>query len=313
MRVLFIIDPLPLHGLEWVTSYAMVREFTRRNHEPWCTDTPDIWLEQNTVDCQARQIFALGAKSYHLGLPKKFRIHDFDLVLLRKDPPFDLNYLYLTYLLELAAGRVPIANHPRGIRDANEKLIGLKFSKWMPETVVTSSPAKIMEFQKKIKSDIVLKPLNQKGGDGVVLLRQKDRRGPAILKKATASGSEVIMAQKFLHKPGIRGDKRILILNGEILSAYEKRFPRGDFRANLSLGGTFHPAKITARERALVRDLRPYLLTEKLYFTGIDVMMEKLIEVNVTSPAGIPESEILYPRLRTAQRLVDFLENLGRR
>ncbi|MBI3307188.1 MAG: hypothetical protein HYZ84_05215 [Candidatus Omnitrophica bacterium] len=310
MRVLFIIDPLPCREVELVTSFAILQEFVRQNGETWYTDSPDIWLENRDVRCHAQKISVLSAKSYRVGPPAQFRLEDFDLVMLRKDPPFDLNYLYLTYILELAAGKVTIVNHPRGVRNANEKLAGIIFSKWMPETIVTSSSDKILEFQKKIKSDLVLKILNQKGGEGITLLRQKNGRRKTMTKNATKSGSQIILAQRFLQGPGIVGDKRILILNGEILSAYEKRFARGDFRANLSQGGTFHVTKITAWEKALVRDLKPVLLKEKLYFVGIDVMMERLIEINVTSPAGLPEAELLYPGSRLTQRVVDFFQGL---
>ncbi len=313
MRVLFIIDPLPRHELGWVTSYAIIREFAKRNLQAWCADALDIHTEDRQVFADARQVFPIDSFKFRLGPAQSFRLEDFNLVFLRKDPPFDTNYLYLTYLLELAADKVPIVNHPRGIRNTNEKIAGLKFAGWMPKTIVTNSSEEILAFQKKIKSHLVIKPMNLKAGEGVFLLKRNDRRARGLLRKATKSDSEIILAQEFLHGPGIRGDKRILILNGEILSAFEKHFRRGDFRANLSLGGTFHPAKITAREKALVRNLKPYFLKEKLYFVGIDVMMGKLIEMNVTSPAGIPESELLYPQSRPAQKLVDFLQTLLRR
>jgi len=168
--------------------------------------------------------------------------------------------------------------------------------------------SQVVQFQAGLKTDLVLKPLDLKGGEGIVRLRRKEKNYGKIIMRATESGKKMIMAQEFLQAPEVKGDKRILVLDGEILTAYEKHFKKGEFRANISLGGTIHPTELSREEKALVKALKPYLLREGLHLTGIDVMMGKLIEINVTCPAGIMEAKLLYPRSELVEAWADLLE-----
>lgn len=310
MRFLFILDPLEKLTLRWDTSLYLLRELARRGHACWTADAGDLWAEKRGVFAWVRRLSPNRESGYQTSSVAVRNLQSFDCILIRKDPPFDAAYLHMTYILERIAARVPVVNHPRGIRNTSEKIICLAFPKWIPETVVTSSPARILEFQKAIRDDMIVKPCDQKGGKGIVLLKHGGSGTKSAVLKATHRGRNVVIAQRFM-KTASGGDKRILILDGKILAAFEKHPRKGEFRANLSLGGTFHSTKITLKEKLLVKEMRPYLLREGLRFVGIDVMEEKLIEVNVTSPAGLVETKILDPRSSAVSLWADSLERLA--
>jgi len=309
MRFLFILDPLAQLDPKWDTSLAIIRALAQRGHETWAAEAVSLWSRNSEIFAMTQLLRPRTVDSFRLSRPVPKNLLFFDQIHLRKEPPFDLRFLYLTQLLDLVADRVPVINHPRGVRDANEKLSSLNFPQWIPETLVTSSVDQILKFQKEIRSDLILKPLDDKAGTGIVLLRKRDRWARSLCEEATNRGAKMIAAQRFLTRPGVRGDKRILLLGGKILAAYDKHCRPGEFRANLSLGGTFHAAGITPGERKMVKEMENYLLDRGLYFAGIDVMMDKLIEINVTCPAGLPEAEILYPARRPLETTVKHFEN----
>ena len=310
MDILFIMDPLEKLDPEWDNSMFVGAELLRRGHKLWAADSPDLFTRKNVLFCHALRLAPGPDKKKFFGVRGRGKTlrkaGSFDLILVRKNPPFDGTYLALTHLLDFAAGKTAVVNRPMGIRNANEKLAILNFPQWIPETMVSASAAEILRFQKKIKGEVVVKPLSEKGGEGVFLLAQKG--GLQRLKRAAQGGKKFLMAQR-----RVRGtEKRILVLNGKFLCAYEKRPAKKEFRANLDLGGTFHPTRLTAREKKMLHALRPYLLREGLYFAGIDVLGEKLIEINVTSSAGISETKFLHPELRPEASWAGFLENFAR-
>jgi glutathione synthase len=224
---------------------------------------------------------------------QEWRLEDFDAVFIRKDPPFDDSYLSLTYLLEPLAQKTFVVNHPRGIRNANEKLFIFNFPEFCPPSLASSNPEEILQFQSQQKKDLVIKPLFEKGGQGVFLLKRSQRPAPALLEKASGQGKKMLVAQAFIPVRKGTGDKRILIWKEKVLGAFE-RIPRaGDFRSNLSLGGTFRACGLTGQEKKIVRRLIPTLHKEGLFLTGLDVRGEFLIEANVTSPAGLVELDQL--------------------
>jgi len=293
-RFAFVMDPLEKLDLEWDTSLCLLRELRRRGHPTVLFTLSSLSRVSGTVKGKGYAIHPLGRHRYFQEPKKEYDLARFHAILIRKDPPFDTNYLALTYLLESLANETLVINHPRGIRDANEKLFGLRFLRWSPPTIVSADSREILAFQKKIHSPLVVKPLYQKGGEGVFLLKQRGNGKRHLLQKATRRGTGTVVAQKFIAVPKGAGDKRILIWRGQILGAFE-RIPRaGEFRSNLSLGGRFLKCPITKPEQSLVRAIRPALLKEGLLFVGIDVRGGKLIEVNVTSPAGLVELDLLY-------------------
>ncbi|MDP3919539.1 MAG: glutathione synthase [Candidatus Omnitrophota bacterium] len=310
MNCLFILDPLEVLDAKWDTSLTLLRELAARGHSTWAADTHEVWYETPDVVADASRICPDADFRYHATDRKRLKARDFQLILIRKEPPFDANYLYLTHLLDHVARLVPVLNHPTGIRNNNEKLSALHFSRWMPETVVSRSETTILDFQDRLQSDVVVKPLDEKGGKGVFLLHRADNHKSELLKQATQNGTQTIMAQRYLTGDGVHGDKRILILDGEVLLAYEKRFGKGDFRGNLSAGASYCPATLTGLEKKLVEEMAPYLKNQGLHFVGIDVLMDRLIEVNVTCPAGLAEAKSLYPQLAPVQTWADSLEAL---
>lgn len=324
MQFLFVLDPIEKLDLKWDTSLTVLRELHKRGHKNWAADVRDFWAEGKNVFVRARNLIPepIRGDSNTNGTPYRYlfssarmsHLDKFKLVFIRKDPPFDSSYLYLTYMLDRVAERIPVINHPQGIRDTNEKLSILQFSRWIPETLVASSPEPILKFQQKIQDDLVIKPLDEKGGKGVFLLRGKETGKRLKLEMATEKGKKFILAQRFLHSALSPGEKRIFILNGKFAGAYEKRPAPGDFRANLSLvGSTFQSTSLTRRENQLASEVGGLLLKKQIYFAGLDVLNEKLIEINVTSPAGITEIMALQPESRLVQKVADFLETCVRR
>ncbi len=302
-------DPLETLDLPWDTSLRLLRGLASRGHENFLFTPPSLSLRSGQVNGRGYLIRPLGGNCYHSGPEKKFNLADFDAVLIRKDPPFDTAYLSLTYLLEPLARKTQVINHPRGIRDANEKLFGLSFSRWSPPTLVSARLDEIFNFQKKIRADLVIKPLYEKGGKGVFLLRKNEKRAKKNLEQATQKEKEPVIAQEFIPLSKEEGDKRILLWKGEILGAFLRIPPPGDFRTNLSLGGRFVSCQVSAGENRLVRSLRSVLLKEGLYFVGIDVRAGKLIETNVTSPAGLVELDRLYGNKAT-RKVAEGLEKI---
>ena len=298
----FVMDPLESLDLPWDTSLCLLRELNARGHQNFLFVLSSLSLEAGQVFGQGNLVKPLGNHHYDLKSISKTKLASFDAVFIRKDPPFDSNYLSLTYLLEPLVKKTLVINDPRGIRNANEKLSVLSFPKWSPPSLVSSNPDEILAFQKKIKSDLVIKPLYEKGGKGVFRLKKGQNN---LLKKSVAKDNWVI-AQKFI--PSNDGDKRILIWRGKILGAFSRIPPKGDFRSNLSLGGKFVKCRITQREKNLVRSIAPFLLKEGLLFVGIDVRGGYLIEMNVTSPAGLVELDQLYGQKATRQ-LADSFTN----
>jgi glutathione synthase len=209
-------------------------------------------------------------------------------VWMRKDPPVDAAYLYATYLLDrLSPSRTLVLNHPAGIRSANEKLYALQFQEWIPRTRVSSNKRLLRQFVEQ-EGQAVLKPLGGKGGEGILRVNAGDPNLNSLIEMSTQFGRLPVMVQEYLPQAAA-GDKRILLLEGEPLGAVNRIPGEGDFRGNVAAGGRVEKTKITEKERALCGALAPVLRQEKLYFVGIDVIGERLTEVNVTSPTMLRE------------------------
>ena len=207
---------------------------------------------------------------------------------IRKDPPFDAEYLHLTQQLDLIAGSTLVVNSPGGLRDANEKLFALHFANYIPRTIVSSSPSRLLEFLTELGGSGVLKPLDGAGGFGVLLLRQQDPNVRALIDLLTLEGKRKALLQEYL--PDVQqGDKRVLVMDGEILGAI-RRVPAGrDIRANIHVGGAVEPTDLSAEEAELAIDVGRELSRRGLWFVGLDLIGGRLIEVNVTSPTGLQQ------------------------
>lgn len=289
MRFVYVMDPMDRVLPDKDTTFAFLRAAQARGHEALHCEPRDLFVKGGEVFARVQHLTVSNAAPYAVfGARGEVKIADTDGVFIRKDPPFDAMYLYSTLLLELARGKTVLMNDPRGLRDSNEKLYTLHFSKWMPRTMVTSNEDQIFAFVKEVGGRGVIKPLDLAGGSGVMMLSPDDKNARSIVQLLTDEGRRLAMVQEYLPNV-VKGDKRILLLDGEVLGAIN-RVPRSDdLRSNIHVGGSVEACEVTAEERALVADIAPRLKKDGLIFVGLDVIGGKLTEVNVTSPTGIQQ------------------------
>lgn len=289
MNILFIMDPAETMLPDKDTTFAFVRAAQKRGHRCLHAAPEDLSLRGSRVSVRARSLQVSDQAPFVLlGEAENLDVHGLGAVMIRKDPPFDTAYLHLTQELDLVKEDTFVVNDPAGLRAANEKLFALQFEEWMPRTLVTRDREAILNFTREVGGQAVLKPLDGAGGSGVVALRSEDKNARALCDILTHEGKQQAMVQEFQAQI-VTGDKRVLLLDGELLGAI-LRVPRpDDIRANIHVGGRVEATELTARELALVAEIGPKLASAGLYFVGLDLIGEKLIEVNVTSPTGIQE------------------------
>lgn len=289
MKLLFILDPLASLKAYKDTSLAIMRAAEARSHQLFVCEQHDWHLQDELVKVDA-QPFQFGETSpWTTGEKITYRPSEFDAVLMRKDPPFDNEYLYSTYLLELAQQQgARILNDPASIRGWNEKLSVARFPQFAPPFIVTSVQAKVLDFLAE-HGDIIVKPLDGMGGSGIFRLRQDDPNLYAILETLTQFESQTIMVQRYIPEI-VQGDKRILIIDGKPLPYALARIPKaGETRGNLAAGGKGVAQALSARDREIAESVGPILKQHGLFLVGLDVIGNYLTEVNVTSPTGMVE------------------------
>jgi glutathione synthase len=291
MRLVYVMDPVDGLLPDKDTTFAFQRAAAARGHENLHALLRDVFVREGEVFARVKPVILAAPGSTPpctLGVPFDVNLADVDAVLIRKDPPFDAEYLYTTLLLERLRGRTLLVNDPRGLRDANEKLYTLHFSRFTPRTLVSADRERILAFMEEVGGKAVVKPLDGAGGAGVLMLSTGDKNNRAILDIETFDGRKLAMVQEYL--PAVRqGDKRVILLDCEVLGAIN-RVPRADdLRSNIHVGGSVEPTEVTAEERAVVEGIAPRLKKDGLVFVGLDFIGGKLTEVNVTSPTGIQE------------------------
>lgn len=276
-------DPIEKMVVNHDTSLALMVEAQSRGHEIWWFTPNDVFYDTGVVKARAHRVsVSLDEGEHYTTLETAIRVVDeFDVVLVRQDPPFDMGYVSNTYLLELV--KTLVINPPLGIRNISEKMSILQFPELTPVTWVGRDIDALEAFAKRFEQ-VVLKILFMMGGEGVIKLAASD---PAFRSKATAflaaAGREPILVQEFL--PAVSGgDKRVFVLGGEPFAAL-KRLPKaGDFRANLAVGGQAAAGELDDADREIAAKVAPLLKREGIVFAGLDVIAGKLIEINVTSP-----------------------------
>lgn len=290
MAYLFIIDPIESLNKIKDSSLLLMKECLRRNIEVHFSEINQFSIDEGKVNIHSHKIISLekGIKyqDTEMNLSSFFK-----KIFIRKDPPFDDDYLNLTYLLDHAVKEgTDVINNPSSIRNHNEKLSILNFQEIIPPTIVTSNASDVVNFL-KIHEKIVLKPINGMAGNGIFVIDELDKNINSILETSTVNDTKVMMAQKYI--PDItEGDKRIIIIKGEPLPFCLARIPdEKDFRANLAKGGTGIAKKLTADDIKIVNVIKKYLVKSKLDFVGIDVIGKYLTEINVTSPTCLVEIE----------------------
>lgn len=309
MRLALILDPLEHIKPYKDTSFAIMREAAKRGHAVYALQQGDVVLQAGAVVGYARRLELRPQDKtwYDLSEPIAEALSAFDAVLMRKDPPFDMEYVFSTYLLELAETQgAHILNKPSSIRDYNEKLAIAKFPQFMPLTLVTRQMDLIRAFIRE-QRDVIVKPLDGMGGASVFRIIDADPNLNVILETITALGQRTIMAQRFIPEIA-QGDKRILIIDGEAAPFALARIPKaGETRGNLAAGGRGVAQALSARDRAIAETVGPVLKAAGLFLVGLDVIGNYLTEVNVTSPTGMQEIAA-QSGFDVARMLVDALE-----
>jgi glutathione synthase len=291
MEFAFVVDPLASLKAYKDSSVAMMRAAQARGHALFAIEQPEIFWD-NGVTRARIQPLEVGPENdawYRAGDRVIRSLASFSAVLMRKDPPFDMEYVYSTYLLEAAEGEgAHVYNRPRAVRDHNEKLAIARFREFTVPTLVTRDPVLLGEFIDAHK-DVILKPLDGMGGSSIFRVRDNDPNRNVIIETVGQLGARSVMAQRFI--PAIaEGDKRILLIAGEAVPYALARIPKaGETRGNLAAGGRGVAQPLTARDREIAEALGPKLWAEGLLVVGLDVIGDHLTEVNVTSPTCFVE------------------------
>ncbi len=290
MRLVFVMDPVEKVLVDEDTSFALMLEAQARGHRVDHCLVQDVALRNGRAYATVRPATMQRVREAPilLGEPERIDLEDADAVFVRKDPPFDSEYLWLTLVLESVRGKTLVLNDPQGLRNANEKLYACHFPEVMVPTLVDSDKGRIKAFLSEIGGRAVIKPVDGHGGEGVFALREDDKNLNALVEAVTRHGTRIAMVQAFIPEVA-EGDKRILLIDGEPLGAI-LRVPRADdVRSNIHVGGAVEATALTAKDRRVVEAVRARLRADGLYFVGLDVIGGYLTEVNVTSPTGIQQ------------------------
>ena len=290
------------------SSLAMMLEARRRNWDIYTFDSSDMFHLKGEVFAKARKTLVADSQSnwHDCEEAEILPLKEIDVVFMRKDPPFDMDYIYATYLLEqLEASGVMVVNKPSSLRDANEKLFALNFPELIPKTLVSSNNEKLSVFIND-NVDVVVKPLDGMGGTNIFKLKKGDDNEELLL-KLTNNGQRYIMAQEFL--PEIKhGDKRILLINGKPVDYALARMPaEGNFKGNLAAGAIGVGQPLSERDHFLCKQIAPTLIEKELIFVGLDVIGDYITEINVTSPTCIRELDSQFG-LNISSELLDVVE-----
>jgi glutathione synthase len=312
MRIAFVLDPLDTIKTYKDSSYAMMHEAAVRGHALAVLHQEDIVWRDGRVIGYARDLALTRDEAawYRTGERKPVPLEAFDAVMMRKDPPFDMEYIYSTYLLELAEKQgARVVNSPRAIRDHNEKLAIARFPQFIAPSLVTREESLIREFLAE-HGDIILKPLDGMGGASVFRLHRSDHNIGVVIETLTHYGRRTVMAQRYIPEIA-KGDKRVLIIDGEPAPYALARIPKqGETRGNLAAGGTGVAQPLTARDTEIARGLGPHLKAAGLMLVGLDVIGDYLTEVNVTSPTCMREIAD-QTGFSAAAMTIDALERLA--
>ena len=292
INALFQIDSLSLLNLETDSSLDIVKEGLKLGVNVWIADPKDLTFYAGRISNIARRVKDLSLK---LCKPKKMFLENFDFFFIRQDPPFDMNYISNCYLLELhkKLNKKPFfINDPTGIKNFTEKIFPLYFHSFMPKTMV-SSRFEDLKFMFKKHNSLVFKPLYCKGGEGIYKFSREDKHAFTTFEKLLSKYKSPVVVQEFIENVKY-GDKRVILINGKAVGAVNRIPKSGAFKANLHLGGTAGKTKLSEKEKNICKKLGSVLKANKLFFVGIDLIDQRLTEINVTSPTGIVQLKELY-------------------
>ena len=289
LTVAIQMDPIEKIDIGGDSTFALALEAQSRGHGLLYYGPRDLSFNEGKVTARVRPLNVRAAKGDHfaLGSPFVYDLSAADVVLMRQDPPFDMAYISATHILERIHPKTLVVNDPREVRNAPEKLFVTEFQDFIPPTLITSDNIEIREFRERHK-EIIIKPLYGNGGTGVFRVGPDDENLGSLLEMFTQFYREPVIVQRYL--PEVRkGDKRIILVDGEFAGAINRVPARGEARSNMHVGGRPEKTELTARERDICAAIAPELKRRGLIFTGIDVIGDYMTEINVTSPTGIQE------------------------
>jgi glutathione synthase len=309
LKVAVQMDPIEGINIEADTTFLMMENAQARGHSLFVYTTETLAMEDGRVSARGRDVTVQRVAGDHarLGEWRRADLASFDVVLLRQDPPFDMHYIDTTFFLEAVHPATLVVNNPAEVRNAPEKLFVTRFPQLQPPTLITSDPDAIADFRAR-HGDVVLKPLNGRGGSGVTRHLKDDPNIAAMLELHAQIAREPVIVQKFL--PTVtRGDKRIILVDGEPVGAINRVPQKGQIRSNMAVGGKAEPVELSARDREICATIGPELKRRGLLFVGIDVIGDYLTEINVTSPTGAVALK-RFTGVDAAERLWERIEAL---
>ena len=284
-------DPIEDVDINADSTFRLAEEAQNRGHDLYVYTPNELTFNRGKIIAKVRSISLRRKIGDHVnfGAVELLALSEFDVIWLRQDPPFDMGYITNTHLLDLIGQKTLIVNNPFWVRNLPEKLLVLEFPDLIPETVISRDLEEIKRFKNEFK-DIIIKPLYGNGGAGIFRLREDDKNLTSLHELFSNMSSEPLIAQAFL--PDVKkGDKRIILVDGEPVGAINRVPKAGETRSNMHVGGKAEPAKLSQRDREICRSIGPILKNRGQVFVGIDVIGDYLTEINVTSPTGIQELE----------------------
>ena len=307
LRIGYVIDPLEALDFKKDTTLALMRESQRRGFQNYCITLAGLSLEDDVPRALAERIELQQQGNFRVLEKSVLPLEDLDVILMRKDPPFDVEYIMATYILDrLEGSRTRVINNPRSLRDINEKAVISRFPDIVPPNLLTSSVSSASNFL-ELHEKVVVKPTNKMGGQSVYILKKGDPNTSVILEDMTLRNRRYVVLQKYLPAISSTGDQRILLIHGKPVDFGIARMPMGgDHRGNMVNGAKPVGFQLTAQHHKICEALRPLLISKGLFFVGIDVIGDFLTEVNITSPTGIVEIDAIFG-INVAQLFFDTL------
>ena len=290
LKIAFLMDPLEKLDLKGDTTFALALEAQNRGHNIFFFTPGDLILNSNKVFANICKIELSSVNNiekfiYHNKIIDE--LNNYDVVMMRQDPPFDLSYITATHILEKLPKSTLVVNNPREVRNSPEKIFVTNFPHLVPNTLITRDLESIISFRKEFK-DIIIKPLYGNGGQGVFHVLPEDENFNSILEMFFNQNREPLIIQEYL-KDVRNGDKRIILLNGEIVGAINRVPQKGESRSNMHVGGKAEKTILTERDKFICKEISQSLKDRELFFVGIDIIGDFITEINVTSPTGIRE------------------------
>ncbi len=312
MKFVFLMDPLETVHMEKDTTFILMCGAHKKGHEVYFLPKSSMTLKNGVLHCHALKVTPqqIVHEPFVIDKPVMLTEKDINVFFIRPDPPFDAAYLMATWLLDRLSKKIPVINSPSGIRTVNEKVWATQFTSLVPPTIISCIKRDLLAFLKE-EPNVIAKPTDGFGGQSVFHIHPDQTNTNVILETLTRGWEREIIVQRYI-PDAKNGDKRILLLNGEPLGAVIRKHGEDDHRNNLFAGGTALKAEITTRDLEIIAVLKPELQKLGLYFVGIDIIGEYLIEVNVTSPTCLQEMNKLYD-LTLEDKVIEFVEQLTKK